>query len=132
LDQQRRQHVAFGLMLLGIVCVVISVGIVLNQQADLEQYRVHSASPRRDAAELKIQQSRLARYWLLTAGGIFCFSLVAVLAMIRFRRRLLAYLMMKPAQPTPSEDVWVMYKLPKGRPDEEAEQGDDLSQGDQP
>jgi hypothetical protein len=119
-------------MLLGIVCIVISIGIVLNQQSDMERYRVRAASSNQDTAGLAAQWSKMARYWLLAAGGIFGIFIVATLAMIRFRRRLLAYLTARPAPPTPSDDVWKMHHVPEELLDEEPEEDDNSPPRDEP
>lgn len=127
MDSQQRKQMAYALMLLGLVCLVVSAGMVWHAHTDVEEYRVRPPSARGPSAQqLMVEQSRLARYWLLMAGGIVMVFLLASLVIVRFRRRLMAYLNPRPAPPTPVEDVWRMHKAPEPPPEEEPDENEDL------
>ncbi len=118
MNSQRQKQIALALMLLGVLCLIISLGSLWWQRTDIEQYRIQPGGPHSTQTQLLSARTKLARSWLLAVGGLFILFLVASLAMARFGRRFMAYITAKPAPPTPSDDVWRMHKVPEELPDE--------------
>jgi ABC-type Fe3+ transport system permease subunit len=125
LNVWERRRIAVGLMLLGLVCVGFSVVSVIMQRA--EQRRLQGKSPEdvQVLQKLKLDQPKLAKYWLVATGTIIVVFLLGSLAITRFRKRLLKRLATKPAGPTPTDDAWQMHKPPDVPPDELYEQPND-------
>ncbi|HON65166.1 MAG TPA: hypothetical protein PLS23_01620, partial [Phycisphaerae bacterium] len=59
-------------------------------------------------------------FWLLILTFIF---LVSTTAFLRWSRHFRRSLLRKPHEPTPSEDVWAMHKLPEGAVEEWTDAG---------
>ncbi len=109
---------AYGLMLVGALCLLVSVTTVIRARAEHKRLQVRQHVEPVDAEQAKTEGQRLAWYWLLSAGGIVVVFLVVTLAMTRFRRRLMAVITSKGTRQTPTEDVWQMHRPPETSPDE--------------
>jgi len=133
LNLRERRRMAFGLMLIGVVCLLGSVATVMHRRAELERLQARSTSQTRSVAAAPVDRPTVARqwrYWLLAAGALTVVFLVASLAMARLRRRLIAYVTARPAPPTPADDVWQMHKVPEELLDQDDEQPTDTTPED--
>lgn len=130
--QERRRRIAYGLLLFGALCLLVSVTTVMKSRAERERLEVRPVSAAAPTTQLYEIRPLLARYWLATAGALVAVFLIASLAMTRFRRRLIAMITAKPAPPSASEDVWQMHKLPEDQPDQDDEPLVDLPPEERP
>lgn len=119
--ESNRQRIAFVLMGAGIVLALLGFGLLWLQQP--APGPVSSPTTQPAAALSTSLQARLLRqalFWLVILVIIFLVSTTAFLRWSRHFRRSLAR---RPHPPTPSEDVWVMHKLPEGAVDEWTDSG---------
>lgn len=105
--------------------MVFAVASIVSQRAEQRRLQVNLTGKSKPIAQLKIDQPKLAKYWLAAVGAIMAAFLLASLLIVRFRRRLLAHIAPKDTPPTPTEDAWQMHKPPDVPPEQLYEQPDD-------
>jgi hypothetical protein len=104
---------AIGLLLVGALCVAVSLVTVIEHQRTAQELEPQRVRQKQAPVQSQVDLVRLWRHWLLAAGALVVVFLVASLAMARFRRRLVRLITAKRAPPTPAEDVWKMHKVPE-------------------
>jgi uncharacterized membrane protein YidH (DUF202 family) len=127
--ESNRQRIAMLLIGLGMVLTLVGFSLlVYNQPAD--SWSSASQPTSSVPPETKVRALRQMLFWLLILVVIF---LVSTLAFLRWSRHFRRSLLRKPHEPTPSEDVWAMHKLPEGAVEEWTDPGPpDPDRGDPP
>lgn len=112
--ESSRQRIALIFAGIGLVLVLIGFGLLTHSQANVDT-GILATRPSSVPPEVKARAIRQLLFWLVVLVLIF---LVSTMAFLRWSRHYRRSLLRKPKEPTPSEDVWSMHKLPDGAVEE--------------
>jgi uncharacterized membrane protein YidH (DUF202 family) len=113
-QEENRLRIALMLMALGVLLIFGGILLGVQQYRTVQASQVRPLKAEAPAVQLdrdkQVQLIRAVLFVLLVLTGILAVSLYAFR---RWSRRFRQWLLRKPARPTPSEDVWVMHRLPE-------------------
>lgn len=130
--ESSRQRIALVFAGVGLLLVLIGFGLLAHSQASIDSGAL-ATRPSPIPPAVKARAIRQMLFWLIVLVLVF---MVSTMAFLRWSRHYRRSLLRKPKEPTPSEDVWAMHKLPEGAVDDwtedDAEDEDDDGDGTPP
>ena len=107
-------------LLVGIVLLLAALGMAVVRGPAPPGDVVTAEGQIESADEAKILPARLVAALIVLGIALLVTLLVASYILIRHTRRHAKGVRMRPARPTPADDVWAMHKLPEQPAEEES------------